>query len=125
MNLCQNLNLKIQIFNLENFQNKPLCSPRNTSLNFLRGFPKSPDDDIFMDYKKLITYFRVRASILYLGIEILQTSTQDKKLLLTITTALKLVQRHIYACFYEKRIFFCKKIYKFFHRTAPTVPNLT
>lgn len=24
----------------------PLCSPRKTSLNFLRGLPKSPEDDM-------------------------------------------------------------------------------
>lgn len=26
--------------------NLPLCSPKKTSLNFLSGFPKSPEDDI-------------------------------------------------------------------------------
>jgi len=27
----------------------PLCSPKNTNLNFLRGLPKSPEDDILIE----------------------------------------------------------------------------
>lgn len=32
--------------NPESNTDSPLCSPRNTSLNFLRGFPKSPPADM-------------------------------------------------------------------------------
>lgn len=35
----------------------PLCSPRNTSLNFLRGFPKSPPADMVADKELSLDYF--------------------------------------------------------------------
>lgn len=35
----------------------PLCSPKNTSLNFLRGFPKSPPADMTADKKLNLDYF--------------------------------------------------------------------
>lgn len=34
----------------------PLCSPKNTSLNFLRGFPKSPPADMAADKKRNLDY---------------------------------------------------------------------
>lgn len=35
----------------------PLCSPKNTSLNFLRGFPKSPPADMVADKEHNLDYF--------------------------------------------------------------------
>jgi len=35
----------------------PLCSPKNTSLNFLRGFPKSPPADMVADKGLNLDYF--------------------------------------------------------------------
>lgn len=39
-------------------RNSPLCSPKNTSLNFLRGFPKSPPADMVTDRELNLDYFR-------------------------------------------------------------------
>lgn len=36
----ERLNILLIIINI------PLCSPKNTNLNFLSGLPKSPEDDI-------------------------------------------------------------------------------
>lgn len=43
--------------NLSPITDSPLCSPKNTSLNFLRGFPKSPPADMVADKKPNLDFF--------------------------------------------------------------------
>lgn len=39
--------------------NIPLCSPKNTNLNFLSGLPKSPEEDILKCYLLLQMSFQL------------------------------------------------------------------
>lgn len=41
----------------------PLCSPKNTSLNFLRGFPRSPPADMVADKQLDLDYFYMFLSL--------------------------------------------------------------
>lgn len=58
----------------------PLCSPKNTSLNFLRGFPKSPPADMTADKKLSLDYF-VKINSYQVGVSSVVCAQGDPPLL--------------------------------------------